>query len=221
VLDAGCGEGFGTVLLAEGARSVLGVDYAAEPVATARGAYARPGLDFRQLDVHDLPRLGRRFDLVTNFQVIEHLPDPARFLTAVRDVLAPGGRLLLTTPNRLTSVSENPVHLREYTADELRALLAPLFAEVEMHSMLGNDRVRAFDAERGRQVRRLLRLDPLGLRHVLPERLTYFAFANLAAVVRRRVLSTVQEAARITPEDFWVVGEARPDALDLVALCRV
>ncbi|HEY2388141.1 MAG TPA: methyltransferase domain-containing protein [Candidatus Binatia bacterium] len=220
VLDAGCGEGFGTVLLAEGARSVLGIDYAAEPVATATAAYGRPGLEFRQLDVHDVARLGRRFDLVTNFQVIEHLPDPVRFLRAIREVVAPTGQLMLTTPNRLTSVSENPVHLREYTADELLELLQPIFGEVRMCSMLGNERVRAFDAERGRQVQRLLRLDPLGLRHLLPERLVYFAFANLAAVVRRRVVSAVHEAARIVPDDFTVAEASRPDALDLVAFCR-
>lgn len=220
VLDAGCGEGFGTVLLVDQARSVLGVDYAAEAIATARAAYPRPTLEFRQLDVHELPQLERRFDLVTNFQVIEHLPDPVRFLRAVRGVLAPSGQLMLTTPNRLTSVSENPVHLREYIAEELRALLAPLFGEVRIYSMLGNEKVRAFDAERGRQVRRFLRLDPLGLRRVLPERLVRFAFAQLSAVVRRRVVSVVSEALRIVPDDFTVVEESRPDALDLVALCH-
>jgi len=220
VLDAGCGEGFGTVLLAEQARSVLGIDYAAAPIATATAAYGRPGLEFRQLDVHEVGRLGRRFDLVTNFQVVEHLPDPVRFVRAIRDVVAETGQLMLTTPNRLTSVSENPVHLREYVADELRSLLQPLFREVRICSVLGNERVRAFDAERGRQVRRLLRLDPLGLRHLLPERLVYFAFAQLSAVVRRRVVSTVSEATRIGPDDFTVVEESRPDALDLVAFCR-
>ena len=220
VLDAGCGEGFGTVLLAETAHAVLGIDYAAEPVAIANAAYGRPGLEFRQLDVHQAAALGRRFDLVTNFQVVEHLPDPVPFVRALRDVLAPSGRLMLTTPNRLTSVSENPVHLREYTADELRSLLQPIFGEVRMSSVLGNERVRAFDAERGRQVRRLLRLDPLGLRRLLPERLVYFAFAQLSAVVRRRVVSAVSEATQIRPDDFTVVDETRPDALDLVAICR-
>jgi 2-polyprenyl-3-methyl-5-hydroxy-6-metoxy-1,4-benzoquinol methylase len=218
VLDAGCGEGFGTVLLAETARSVLGVDYAAEAVEVARASHRRANLEFRQLEVHALATLGRHFGLITNFQVIEHLPDPARFLAVVRDALAPGGVLLLTTPNRLTSVSENPVHLREYDADELHQLLAPMFARVEMHSVIGSEKVRAFDAERGRQVRRILRLDPLGLRHLLPQRLVYVAFAHLGALVRRRAVDASTEA-RITPSDFTVVAERRPDALDHVALC--
>ena len=218
VLDAGCGEGFGTVLLAETARSVLGVDYSAAAVAVARASHRRANLDFRQVEVHALATLGRRFGLITNFQVIEHLPDPARFLTIARDTLAEDGLLLLTTPNRLTSVSENPVHVREYSADELRQLLAPMFARVELHSMMGSEQVRAFDAERGRQVQRILRLDPLGLRHLLPQRVMYFAFAHLGALVRRRAVHASVEV-RIAPADFRVVAECRPDALDHVALC--
>ncbi len=220
VLDAGCGEGFNTVLLAETARSVLGVDYAEAPVAAARAAFPRPNLEFRQLDVHELPRLALRFDLVTNFQVIEHLADPERFLVAVRSALKPEGVLLLTTPNRLTSVSENPVHLREYVAAELAELLRPIFSRVVLHSVVGNERVHAFDAERRRQVARILRLDPLGLRHVLPRRLVHFAFANFGALVRRRVGAVAGETRGIGIEDFQVVEESRPDALDLVALCR-
>src|SRR5690348_5312511 len=126
VLDAGCGEGFGTVLLAETARRVTGIDYSADAVAAASAAYRRPNLDFRRLDVAALPGLDLRFDVVTNFQVVEHLPEPATFLAAVRAALRPDGVLVLTTPNRLTSVSENPYHLREYTADELLALLRPI-----------------------------------------------------------------------------------------------
>jgi SAM-dependent methyltransferase len=220
VLDAGCGEGFNTVLLAETAAHVLGVDYAAEPVAAARAAYPRPNLEFRQLDIHDLPRLGIQVDLVTNFQVIEHLEEPARFLTAVRAALKPGGRLLLTTPNRLTSVSENPVHLREYVAAELLDLLRPIFARVELGSVVGSERIHAFDAERRRQVARILRLDPLGLRHHLPTAVMHFAFAHFGALVRRRVTTVASDTRDITIEDFAVVDEIRPDALDLVALCH-
>lgn len=220
VLDAGCGEGFNTVLLADTAAHVLGVDYAEAPIASARAAFPRPNLEFRQLDIHALPRLGIKVDLVTNFQVIEHLEDPERFLVAVREALKPGGRLLLTTPNRLTSVSENPVHLREYTAPELDELLRPIFARVELGSVVGNERVHAFDAERRRQVTRILRLDPLGLRHYLPTSVMHFAFAHFGALVRRRVTTVATETRDIVLDDFRVVDEIRPDALDLVALCQ-
>src|SRR6185369_9035924 len=108
VLDAGCGEGFGTVLLTETARRVTGIDYSSDAVAAAAAVYQRPNLEFRQLDVYQLPNLDLRFDLVTNFQVVEHLPEPAKFLSAVRAALAPEGVLMLTTPNRLTTISENP-----------------------------------------------------------------------------------------------------------------
>jgi len=220
VLDAGCGEGFGTALLAETARSVLAVDYSADAVAAATAAHARPNLEFRQLNLYDLPQLDRRFDLVTNFQVLEHLDDPVPFLRALRAALKPDGTLMLTTPNRLTTVSENPYHVREYVAEELRDLVAPIFARVELASVVGSARVQAFDAERRRQVARILRLDPLGLRNVLPEALVKFAFARLSVLVRRRISDAVTESRAITPADFSVVAESRPDALDLVAFCR-
>jgi SAM-dependent methyltransferase len=220
VLDAGCGEGFGTALLAETARRVTGIDYAPAAVAAANAAYARPNLEFRHVDVHALPSLGLRFDVVTNFQVIEHLADPAAFLTAVRAALAPDGVLVLTTPNRLMTASENPYHLREYTADELAALLRPIFGRVEMRSMMGNAAVRAFEDARARQVRRILRLDPLGLRHRLPQSLVRFAFGKLSVLVRRRIADAAAETRAIVPGDFSVAPESRPDALDLVALCR-
>ncbi|MCC6847843.1 MAG: class I SAM-dependent methyltransferase [Deltaproteobacteria bacterium] len=220
VLDAGCGEGFGTVLLAETARRVTGVDYSAAAVAAAAAKYRRPNLEFRRLDVYELPGLDLRFDLVTNFQVIEHLADPVRFLTAVRSALGPGGMLMLTTPNRSASVSENPYHLREYVADELLAMLRPLFGRVDLYSMMGNEKVRAFDAERARQVRGILRFDPLGLRKLLPDPIVKYLFGRLAVLVRRRVAAADGESRSIAPGDFHVLEAVHPEALDLIALCR-
>jgi len=219
VLDAGCGEGFGTVLLAETARHVTGIDYSADAVAAATASYARPNLAFRRLDVATLPSLDLRFDVITNFQVIEHLPDPSAFLRAVRAALNPDGVLVLTTPNRLMTASENPYHLREYTAEELEALLRPVFGRVELRSMMGNAAVRAFEDARARQVQRILRLDPLGLRHRLPQSLVRFAFGKLSMLVRRRVASGAPATDGIRPTDFTVAAGRHPDALDLVALC--
>jgi SAM-dependent methyltransferase len=221
VLDAGCGEGFGTVLLSDTARRVTGIDYSREAVKAATAKYQRPNLDFRQLDVYKLPGLDLRFDLITNFQVLEHLADPVDFLTAVRAALQPGGVLMLTTPNRLMSVSENPYHLHEYVADELLTLLRPLFGRVDLYSMMGNEKVRSFDAARAKQVRRILRLDPLGLRKLLPDPVVKWVFGRLAVLVRRRVADVDQGSRSIVPSDFHVVEAIHPEALDLIALCRI
>jgi hypothetical protein len=69
-------------------------------------------------------------------------------------------------------------------------------------------------------VQRILRLDPLGLRHYLPTSVMHFAFAHFGALVRRRVGTIASDTRDISIEDFSVVPESRPDALDLVALCH-
>lgn len=221
VLDAGCGEGFGTQRLAEVARSVVGVDYSADAVAAAEGAWRRSNLSFRQLDLTKPGDEHERFDLVCSFQVLEHMVDPLSFLERLRNRLAPGGTLLLTTPNRLTAFSENPYHVREYAPVELHALLVRVFATVTLLGMHGNAKVQAFDRARGRAVARLLRLDPLGLRRHLPGWLVRRLFAALAVVVRRRVRGQDATTTSIDPSDFEVRPEHVDQAVDLVALCRV
>jgi SAM-dependent methyltransferase len=219
VLDAGCGEGAGTATLATVAREVVGLDYSADAVAACRRSWQRPNLRFVRHDLTDLAAFPDTFDLIVNFQVLEHLADPKPFLAALRAHLAPAGRLLLTTPNRLTSFSENPYHLHEYTAAELRALLAPVFASVRILGMHGNAKVAAYDRARARAVRRILRLDPLGVRHLLPSWLVTRAFARLAVAVRRRVRDAAGPET-VRPEDFHVAEESLDDAVDLIALCE-
>ena len=217
VLDAGCGEGFGTVTLADVARTVVGMDYSADAVATCRRTWPRPNLRFVR---HDLTALGaypERFDLIVSFQVLEHLVDPGPFLTGVHAQLVPGGRLLLTTPNRLTSFSENPYHVHEYSAAELRQLLDGVFRTVTILGMHGDTKVAAFDRARARAVHRILRLDPLHIRRLLPPSVLTFAFARLAVLVRRRVRRTIGPE-RIGPEDFYVGEQSVDDAIDLIAL---
>jgi SAM-dependent methyltransferase len=72
------------------------------------------------------------FDVVTCFETIEHVTGDAQrnLLAELARVLRPGGLLLLSSPNRGQYPPGNPHHLRELTADELRALLSELFANV-------------------------------------------------------------------------------------------
>jgi SAM-dependent methyltransferase len=218
VLDAGCGEGYGSALVAEVAASVLGVDRSAAALARAHANHAGPRVRFACVDLERLDAVRRRFDVLLNFQVLEHLHDPRRLLEQFAAHLEPGGTLVLTTPNRPMSVSENPYHVHEYTADELRPVLAPYFSHVDVRGVAGNEKVTAYEDARRRQVARILRLDPLGLRNRLPEPVVKFAFAQLAKLVRRLVAKDGRPAG-IGPEDFHEQASA-DGAVDLLAICR-
>ena len=69
-----------------------------------------PQLDFPENSV----------DFIVTFQVIEHIQDDEEFIKEIYRVLKAGGKLILTTPNRLMSLSRNPWHVREYSPEEMR-----------------------------------------------------------------------------------------------------
>lgn len=101
-IDVGCGAGLLTEPLARLGAEVTGLDAAAENVAAAAAHSEAVGLtiDYRHADIETLD--GEQFDLVTSMEVIEHVTDPAAFVAALGRVLAPGGLMLLSTPNRTT-----------------------------------------------------------------------------------------------------------------------
>jgi len=214
VLDAGCGEGYGARLVAEVAARVLGVDRP-EPIATARHRHGRENLAFEVADLADLGSLGRRFDLVVSFQVIEHVEDPIGFLHGLAGAVSADGRLVVTTPNRLMSVGENPYHLREWTAPELLELARPILPSARVLGVYGSERVVAYERARGKQIARILRFDPLGLRHFVPSGLVHAVFPALATLVRRRVAGGSALPA-VDETDFRVDQGEMEQALDLV-----
>jgi 2-polyprenyl-6-hydroxyphenyl methylase/3-demethylubiquinone-9 3-methyltransferase len=98
-LDVGCGAGLLAEPLARMGASVTGIDAAPELIAAAREHASAAGLtiDYRAVGVE---AIDGRFDLVTAMEVAEHVADPAAFVAALAERLAPGGLLILSTPNR-------------------------------------------------------------------------------------------------------------------------
>jgi SAM-dependent methyltransferase len=137
VLDVGCGCGYGASYLASrGGGDVLGVDISPEAVGFAESRYGRPGLAFGVMDARSLALAGP-FQVVTCFEVIEHVDDAPRVLAEISRVLAYRGVFLVSTPDKATYVAggaggTNPFHVREYTRGEFEELLRPVFPHVRL-----------------------------------------------------------------------------------------
>ena len=137
-LDVGCGAGLLAGPLARLGAKVTAIDAAAELIDVARAHAAGQGLDidYRHAAAEELDG---RFDLVTSMEVIEHVADPQAFLDSLAARLAPGGLLILSTPNRtalsrvlMVTIAEGigqiPKGTHDFakfiTPDEMKAMLA-------------------------------------------------------------------------------------------------
>jgi ubiquinone/menaquinone biosynthesis C-methylase UbiE len=131
VLDAGCGTGYGTRMLAARASAVAGIDLAGD-VVEAIAPSMPANVTLTQGDLRELPYEDDSFDLISCFEVIEHVEDQAAVLDELRRVLAPGGLLGISSPNPDVFPPTNPHHIRELTPDQLRESLEPRFAHVAL-----------------------------------------------------------------------------------------
>lgn len=137
VLDAACGSGYGSRILSAGGK-VLSLDISETAISGAR----RSGPDLCLLlgDTTMLPIRTATVGVFASFETIEHVNDDASYVREARRVLRPGGVFICSTPNRIlvnpgNSISDkpfNPFHIREYSASELRLLLARFFDDVTM-----------------------------------------------------------------------------------------
>ncbi|MFN2099602.1 bifunctional 2-polyprenyl-6-hydroxyphenol methylase/3-demethylubiquinol 3-O-methyltransferase UbiG [Altererythrobacter sp. MF3-039] len=150
VLDVGCGAGLLCEPLARLGANVTGVDAAAENIAAAREHAAGSGLNitYHAGELGDLS-LGQ-YDLVTCLEVIEHVADKSAFLAELASHIAPGGLMILSTPNRtpqsrlllvegaerLGMIPRGTHHWDDFiTPEELAALL--LGQDLEMQNLQG------------------------------------------------------------------------------------
>jgi 2-polyprenyl-6-hydroxyphenyl methylase/3-demethylubiquinone-9 3-methyltransferase len=97
-LDVGCGAGLLAEPLTRLGAKLTGLDASAELIAVAREHAAAVGLDI-DYRAGELEVLEGQFDLITCMEVIEHVADPAAFVKALAKRLAPGGLLVMSTPN--------------------------------------------------------------------------------------------------------------------------
>jgi len=133
VLDLGCNSGYGTNILSNECKSIVGVDVSPMAIQTAKSKYKKSNLDFCVGDGIKLPFNDNSFDAITSFQVIEHLVDYENYFKEIKRVLRPSGILILTTPNAEIRVRPgnkpwNRFHVHEFVGKELDELLSKYFS---------------------------------------------------------------------------------------------
>jgi SAM-dependent methyltransferase len=135
-LDIGCGTGYGTAELAQHARFATGIDVSPDAIVYATEHYPIPNATFLAASATALPFLAASFDLITAFEVIEHLDNWHELLIEARRLLHADGIFLVSTPNKLyyaesrASDGPNPFHSHEFEFAEFREALAAVFPNV-------------------------------------------------------------------------------------------
>jgi len=127
-LDAACGEGYGSALLASPAASVEGVDISEQAINHALQRYGDlKGVNFHVADCTTLPFDDNEFDRVVSFETLEHLEAHDQLLAEFRRVLKPDGFLILSSPDKaIYSDGQNAVneyHVKELYRSELETLI--------------------------------------------------------------------------------------------------
>jgi SAM-dependent methyltransferase len=132
VLDAGCGVGWGSLLLHQaGASRVVGLDIADEALDQARARTSR--VEFASGDLQDMPFEDGEFDIVVCFEALEHVAHTSAALDELVRVLADDGLLFVSSPNPTVYPEGNPFHLHELTPEELSTEAARRLPNVALY----------------------------------------------------------------------------------------
>ena len=219
VLEVGCGEGRGIDLIIDKCKSYTAIDKIELVIDQLRKKY--PFGKFLSGNIPPLTQFSdNSFDRIFSFQVIEHIEDDHLFLSEINRILKPGGIALITTPNRPRSLSRNPWHTREYTAQELSDLAKNYFSSVEMKGITGNEKIQQYYERNKKSVDRIMRFDVFDLQHKLPASVLRVPYELLNRFNRNKLKDTADELVRSIRHEDYLLTDAAETALDLFLIAK-
>ena len=165
MLEVGCGDGaLSGVLHNALGLPVVGVDTSEKGLALAREMFASRGLagEFKLINGYGTGFGDASFDVVVCSDVIEHVDDPGAMLREIHRLLVPGGRLVVTTPIRISEAPLDPMHVQEWFVGDFTVLCRSVFGEplkvIRSHPVLWYELVSSGNRWIGRAGRLLTNL---------------------------------------------------------------
>jgi SAM-dependent methyltransferase len=220
VLDVGCGVGAQTAKLGGLGRLVIGVDYDPQTAIDAAHEWEPRGLRFAAMDGAAIGARTGSVDWVCSSHIIEHFRAPEQHVAELARVSSADGTALVITPNRPADF-ENPFHVALFEADELHSLLALFFHDVTVHGLEGSPELHADFAQRRASGERLLKLDPLDLRHKVPHRWYVWSYERVLPVVYRMLGSErTGIGSGLDESHFFLSDQITPTTPGLFAVAR-
>lgn len=238
VLDLGCNAGYGSAVLRSHAATVVGVDVSAQALQTARHVRT-DHLHFVLVDGISLPFADRQFDLVTSFQVIEHIRDYVTYLSEIKRILVPGGLVAFATPNAALRLDPgmppwNEFHVREFTAQDLYSLLRVHFPHVHVRGLFAHEPLYSVERNRVERARAAAR-DVMrrrttwqyrlrsGVKSLLPQSVLHH-MRNIRGMTANRQQGSLLDSSvlgQYSTANFFYADHDLEHALDLLAICSI
>lgn len=219
VLEIGCGVGRGLTAILNSCQDYTAIDKNERLIALLQSQYPQ-----HRFITHHIPPLesleDESFDCVITFQVIEHIPQDELLVQEIHRVLKKNGKLIISTPNSKQSLTRNPWHIREYTAEQLQKMLSKYFADIETYGVAGNKKVMQYHEANRLAVAKLKKWDVFNLEHKLPRWALQIPYDILNRINRKKLLQNPNSLANQIDYTDYFLSKDPDTALDLFYIAR-
>ncbi len=230
VLEVGCGEGYGTSLISQNVKKIIGLDIDRNTIAHALKKYGAENCVFRIYDGVKIPYEDNYFDAVISFQAIEHIRDDINYISEIYRVLKRNGIFIITTPNKTYRLSLyqkpwNKFHIREYYPHELKNILKNKFSDIKMYGIYGSEEVQLIEIERVKKIKQ-----DISIRSLIPKNFKKLIPVQVKSVIIE-ILMRITQIDKSNKNDMdilnkynlmdcYMIKNNLKNSLDLLGICK-